>query len=81
MHVPLLGHPSLLRHAFAWKYVSAMAFVGTSVAIASLWRVAARVRTRRNAEKLSWKREVSESKVIGALACVSGRIYFIHSNE
>jgi hypothetical protein len=30
---------------------------------------------------LSWKREVSESEVIGALARVSGRIYFIHSNE
>ena len=81
MHVPPLGHPSLLRHAFAWKFVSTMAFVGTSVVIASLWRVAARVRTRRNAEKLSWKREVSESEVIGALARVSGRIYFIHSNE
>ena len=41
-----------------------MAFVGTSVAIASLWRVAARVRTRRNTEKLSWKRAVFESEVI-----------------
>ena len=40
-----------------------MAFVGTSVAIASLWHVALRVRTRRNAEKLSWKRAVFESEI------------------
>jgi hypothetical protein len=45
--------------------VSAMASVGTRIGIASLRCVAARVRTRRNAGKLSWKRKVFGSEVEG----------------
>jgi hypothetical protein len=69
------------------KLVSAMVFVGTRIGIASPRCVAARVRTRRNAGKSSWKRTVFENEVEGLPVDglrhlrVFGRIYFMPSNE
>jgi hypothetical protein len=46
----------LIRFPFAARLVNAIAFVETLILIASAYGVAARVRTRKNAGKLSWRR-------------------------
>lgn len=53
----------LIRFPLALRLVSAMAFVVIFMAIASPHGFAARVRSRRNAGKSSWKRAVSEIEV------------------
>jgi hypothetical protein len=56
--------PPLIRFPLAARFVSVMAFVGTFIPIASPDGVAARVRSRRNAGKSSWRRAASKTEVV-----------------
>jgi hypothetical protein len=54
----------LIRFPLVARLVSAMAFVGMLIPIASSDGGAARVRSRRNAGKSSWRRTASDSEIV-----------------
>jgi hypothetical protein len=60
IYVVPLTRPLLLRLAVAARFAIAIAFVGAHVATASARGAAARVLSRRNTGKLSWRSTVSK---------------------